>query len=139
MLRAGLPSPATRGGLGRGDGVGAPAQSMRDAKVDARSGARNTENIDWAWGPTQHKRRQRQRLDVETLIFERCLDRVREQHFTGTRTLTQPGGNVHRIADDGVAHVVRRADIAGDDLPDVDADPQARLDAVTSFPLLRQP
>ena len=45
--------------------------------------------------------------DVEAVIIERLFQRQREQHLAGAGALAEAGGDVHRVADDRVAHVRR--------------------------------
>src|SRR6185312_9348816 len=99
----------------------------------------NAENVYRAGAAPHLHRRQRCGADIESERIEGLLDAAREEHLTGTGTLTQACGDVHRIADERIAHVRARADVAGHHVAFVDADAESRIDPVALLPRMGEP
>ena len=68
---------------------------------------------------------QRHRIDGMFRFMHRIEDAFAHQDFANARTCGEARGDIHGVTDQRVAHVIGRADVAGDDLAAIEADAQA--------------
>ena len=129
----------TRGRRRRSRGAQPRLQAANGPGVTcSRARQRHAEDVDRMRAAAQLQGRQGGRADVQPVRIERVLEGAREQHFAGAGPLAQARGDVDRVADEGVAHVRGRADVAGDHVALVDADAESGLDLVALLPGARQ-
>ena len=125
----GLPSPVRAAG---DEGRAEVAQLGCPARERSAAGRRAPDEA--AQAPRPHRLGEALHLERVQLVAgeplaEGAPHRVRDQDLAGPRGPGEAGGEVHRLAGDGVLAVACASRAAGDDLPACDADVHAHLAA----------